>query len=55
MRSKNFQRRSGHGIKKLRLRPSLVTRGFFRNFSRGWPKVVKFVFSHWKLEINLFF
>jgi len=27
-----------------------ATRVFFQNFSIGVPKVVKFVFSHWKLR-----
>jgi len=31
------------------------SRGFFQNFSSGEQKVVKFVFSHSKLENNLFF
>ena len=31
-----------------------ATKGFIQNFSRGGPKVVKFVFSHSKLQKKLF-
>ena len=32
----------------------MATRGFFQNFSRGRPKMVKFVFSYSKLRKNVF-